>query len=123
MDLVEAYVDLVSWVLLAMIPGMAIVTVKMWALARRYWPYKLPFVVALVCTTIGAGVTWLGYTVIYRWYIGPVPTWYVPITATSVVAIAATPFVLGAFVVYLDNQRVRRRRDGDGIERAERRWN
>lgn len=115
-DWVEAYVSVMEWVLLAALPAMAVLTVVSWRLARRYWPYKIPVVIALVNTIVGACATWLTIVNIFRSTLGLPPDWFAVLTSTSVVAQSTVVFFNTALLAFLDRQQHRdkpHRRSGE----------
>ena len=101
-EFVAAYIGAIEWLVLLLIPAMAILTAYAWRLAFRYWPYKLPLIKAITCTIVGGAVTWIGFTTVWRWRVGPTPIEFIPITATVVLALCVVPFLTVGYLVWLD---------------------
>ena len=113
---VEVYLSWMEWLLLAALPAMAVLTIRSWRLAKRYWPYKIPVVIALVNTIVGACATWLTIVNVFRSTLGLPPDWFAVLTATSVVAQSTVVFLLSALLEFLDrhqHQPTPRRRAGE----------
>ena len=106
---VEIYVSWMEWILLAALPAMAVLTILSWRLARRYWPYKIPVVIALVNTIVGACATWLTIVNVFRSTLGLLPDWFAILTSTSIVAQSTVVFLNTALLAFLDRQQKRDR--------------
>jgi hypothetical protein len=98
-----------EWILLAALPAMAVLTILSWRLARRYWPYKIPVVIALVNTIVGACATWLTIVNVFRSTLGLLPDWFAILTSTSIVAQSTVVFLNTALLAFLDRQQKRDR--------------
>lgn len=103
-EFVEAYLAAVELAMLISIPILAILTLYSWAVAINRRPYRLPLVLALANTVIGACATWLVWTVLYRSRIGLVPTDFLPITATAILLLCTVPFFSTLYLVYLESR-------------------
>jgi hypothetical protein len=119
MDPIEAYLALLEVLLITLVPVLAALTLFSWYFAWQASPYRLPVVIALSNTIIGACAGWLAFTVLYRSRNGPVPTEMLPITGTAVVALCVVPFLTTSYLVWLQarsqdqGERKHRRRDDD----------
>jgi hypothetical protein len=104
MDLLEAYIAVLEVVLLTLVPGLLILTMFSWHIAFRARPYRLPVLLAISNTIIGACATWLSFTILYRSRAGPYPDYFIPITATSVVLLCLVPFLTTSYLAYLETR-------------------
>lgn len=109
-EFVIGYIGFLQWLLLALIPAMVVLTVRTWMLARRYWPVRLHVIGAIISTIAGAACTWLGFTIIWTWNVGPAYDWFAPVTASCVVALSAVPFLMAGYLVWADPERAARER-------------
>lgn len=112
-EFIEFYINMTEWILLTLIPPAAVLTLMSWRLARKWWPYRIPTVVASVNTIVGACATWLAITVIWRWRVGIAPEWFIPLTATAVVVLPIVTFLNTALLVYLDQRQEKQSRGGE----------
>jgi hypothetical protein len=102
----EAYLAFVELALLLVVPMLVILTVFSWWLAWQTRPYKLAYIIAIKNTIIVFGAGWLAWTVLYRSRIGPVPTEFLPVTATAILALCITPFLTTIYLVWLRARQV-----------------
>lgn len=107
MTAVELYIDLIQAALLIAIPVLLVLTVFSWFEARRLWPYRVPLILALSNSFIGASATWLAWTVLYREQIGPIPEEWLVGTATAVLILCIVPWLTTVYLVYLEATRHR----------------
>ena len=118
-EFIDLYVRVAGWLLLAELPAAAILTIVSWRLARKWWPYLIPVVGAIVNTIVGACATWLAITVVFYWF-APVPNWFALFTATTLVMLPAVTFLNTGLLVYLDRRQLtsdkRRVGEADHIE-------
>ncbi len=103
---VEAYLAIMELFLLTLVPMLAILTVFSWWLAWQTRPYKLAYVIAIKNTVTLFAAGWLAWTTLYRARIGVVPEEFLPITATAVVALCATPFLTTTYLAWLRTRQV-----------------
>lgn len=102
------YVLAIEWALLIAVPVLGILTLFSWYEAHRLWPYRVPALLAISNTIVGAAATWMAWTVLYREQFGVAPDIYLPLTATAVLVLCLVPWVTTVYLVYLEA----RRRDG-----------
>ena len=101
-DFWEGYIAVIELGLIMAVPVLLILTAYSWGLAVQAWPkFKLPAIIAIKNTLIGAGASWMAWTVLYRVRSGPVPIEYFPITATAVLVIVIAPFFTTIYLVWL----------------------
>lgn len=98
----DEYIGLMETLLFVALPVLALLTLFSWYQARRLWPYRLPVIIAIKNTVIGAAASWLAWSELYHDQVGEPPDWYPAVTATAVVLLCFVPLLSTAYLALLE---------------------
>lgn len=109
-----AYLTILSVLAILIVPVAFFFTVYAWYLARRYWPYKLPTVIAIVNTIAFPISMYIGVLAWLRIRREPIAVETAPISAAVFLVLDMIPLITTGYLIYLDRKRgLENRRKGD----------
>jgi hypothetical protein len=103
---VSAVLAISLLVALIFVPASVWASVKGWQFAKRYWPMKLPVILAIGAITAGIVATYLSVATIYReladGILAEIFRWF---TILGILALFFLPIMNIAYLVWLDRHR------------------